>query len=294
VVASVRLPANADPGLAARLRAVRYVYTDLDGTLLGPGGSIFTSPGGGLTLDPAATLVAGLGAGLEVVPISGRNKWQLLGDVRLLGLDDYIAEAGCLIVRDRMKEEIPVAGGFGPGEGSVFDRILSSGALELLAREFPGRIEPHDPWNEDRDFSHVLRGNVNLARANSALTTLDLPISLIDNGIIHPRSHTLAGVDEIHAYHLLPAGAGKAGALALDLSLRRATPAEAIAVGDSASDLELASHVEAFFLVANGARDESLAARAARLDNVYVTAGEMGLGWAEAVRSVLHARTARD
>ncbi len=275
--------------LAPSLRRVRFVYSDLDGTLLGPGGSIFTAPGGDLTLEVAQALLAALDAGLEIIPVSGRNKWQLLDDVRLLGLRDYIAEAGCLIVHDRLATQIPVLDGYQEG-GSVFEGISRSGAIERLTEAFPDRIEAHTPWNGNRDCSHILRGNVDVQAANQLLAELKPDVRLVDNGIIHPRVHTLdPSIEQIHAYHLLPAGASKARALVRDLELRGAEPREAIAIGDSASDLQLAEAVGSFFLVRNATRDKAVLQSASELRNTYVTEKEMGLGWAEVIREVLGA-----
>lgn len=276
--------------LAPLLQRIKYVYTDLDGTLLGPGGSVFRSADGSLTLEPAAALIEALDAGLEIIPVSGRNKYQLLDDVRILGLSDYVAEAGCLIVHNRLEEEWTCVGDFPAGDGTIYDRIVASGAAELLFDAFPGRLEYHLPWTGQRECSHMLRGNVDLERARALLASIDLPLKLIDNGIIRPRRHALVGVDEVHAYHLLPLASSKPDAVSRDLDLRGAAAAEAVAIGDSASDLELCGEVAAFFLVANALADEPVARKAATYANVFVTQGEMGMGWAEAVRAIVAAK----
>jgi len=265
------------------------IYTDLDGTLLGPGGSVFWDATGAPTLEPARALLDALNAGLSVVPVSGRNKLQLLNDVRILGLRDYIAEAGCLIVHDRLERQWRVIGDFPETDGTISDAIVAAGADELLFRAFPGRIEYHTPWTGQRECSLLLRGNVDLAEAQEALAPVELPLKLIDNGIIRPKNHTLVGIETVHAYHLLPAASSKPAAVREDLALRSLTSSRAVAIGDSLSDLEIAGEVGAFFLVANALADEAIAEAAASLDNVFVTGGMMGLGWAEAVRAVLDA-----
>ncbi|MBA2529358.1 MAG: HAD hydrolase family protein, partial [Euzebyales bacterium] len=76
-------------GLRSHLRALppaRVVYTDLDGTLLGPGGSLLTGPDGRPSARAATALVRAAEAGLTVVPVSGRRRQQLVNDARLLGL----------------------------------------------------------------------------------------------------------------------------------------------------------------------------------------------------------------
>lgn len=280
-----RLSESKD-ALAPLLSRTRLLYTDLDGTLLGPGGSVFSSAEGTLTLEPAAALVEAIRAGIDIVPISGRNKFQLLDDVRMLALRDYIAEAGCLIVHDRMAEEWQCVGGFPVVDGlTVYETIVASGAAKLLFDTFPGRLEHHTPWSGHRQCSHIFRGNVNIGEVAFTLEAIDLPLTLIDNGIIRPRHHTLVGVDEVHAYHLLPRGASKPTALREDLRLRGVDAGDVVAIGDSSSDLELSEEVAAFFLVRNGLNDDAVLERAAR-DNVFVTDGEMGIGWAQAVRLI--------
>src|SRR5690625_6541164 len=80
--------------------AIRVVYTDLDGTMLGPAGSLLTGPDGSPSLAAAQALVKAADAGLSVVPVSGRQADLLWHDARILGLDSGIAEAGSVIIRD--------------------------------------------------------------------------------------------------------------------------------------------------------------------------------------------------
>ncbi|MBN1528088.1 MAG: hypothetical protein JW895_03450, partial [Thermoleophilaceae bacterium] len=62
--------------------AVRCVYTDLDGTLLGRGASLFHTADGDFTLLPARALEACHRAGAEVVIKSGRRRAQVMEDAR--------------------------------------------------------------------------------------------------------------------------------------------------------------------------------------------------------------------
>ena len=92
----VRRLTEAGPDLDAALSKVDTLYTDLDGTLLGPGGCLFSTADGGRTLASAHALVDATAAGIDVVPVSGRNKYQLFDDCRILGLRHYVAEVGAL------------------------------------------------------------------------------------------------------------------------------------------------------------------------------------------------------
>ena len=84
----------------------------------------------------------------------------------------------------------------------------------------------------------------------------------------------------------MPRGLTKGTGVARDLARRGLTAADAVAIGDSASDLAMAPVVGRCWLVANGARVPAVAAAAEAL-GVRTTRGAMGLGWAEAVRAAL-------
>src|SRR5919107_1162644 len=74
---------------------LRCVYTDLDGTLLGRGASLFRDADGNFTLLPAPPPEACPPAGRQGVLHPGRRKAQVMEDARLLGQAAYIYEVGC-------------------------------------------------------------------------------------------------------------------------------------------------------------------------------------------------------
>ena len=87
--------------LKERLARVRYVFTDLDGTMLAPGSCALTDAAGNPSLDLVTTLVDLKRAGIEVIPCSGRNRSMLHEDSRVFGLNSYIGEMGGLLMLDR-------------------------------------------------------------------------------------------------------------------------------------------------------------------------------------------------
>jgi hypothetical protein len=283
------------PDLASRLARAKVLYTDLDGTLLGRGASLLKDGSGQPSLD-AATAVVELGrAGLTVVICSGRSARQLVEVTRILGWDDCIAELGTVRSYGRGARKVYDVG-LWPADATLrgetpYEAIVRVGALDRLREAFPGLIEYHDPWHLDREVTHVLRGNVPLAAAQSLLDELALPVSLVDNGIIHPPRHTLVGVDEVHAYHLVPAGVSKPRAILADLAERGITPDEAIAIGDSAADVAMADAVGLMVAVRNGLDDPVLTAHAlARAEGaVAATRGSHGAGWRELAEAWLAA-----
>jgi hydroxymethylpyrimidine pyrophosphatase-like HAD family hydrolase len=222
--------------------AIRCVYTDLDGTLLGRGASLFRTAGGDFTLLAARALEACHRAGAEVVIKSGRRRAQVMEDARLLGQSAYIFEVGSGIVIDG--ELTFLTGELQPRDGVTIHRqIEQSGAPALLLEHYAGRLEPHSPWHVDREVSHLFRGRIDAGEANELLAARGHGgLRLVDNGAIGP---------EAHAFHLIPAAASKAGAVRAHMRARGYAPDECIGVGDSREDLEVAADVGRFFLVAN-------------------------------------------
>jgi hydroxymethylpyrimidine pyrophosphatase-like HAD family hydrolase len=88
-------------------------------------------------------------------------------------------------------------------------------------------------------------------------------------------------------YHLMPRGISKGAAIAWDLERRGLTPADAVAIGDSVSDLEMAPAVDRLWITANGATVDGMADLLAAVPNVTVTDAPMGEGWAQAVLASL-------
>jgi hydroxymethylpyrimidine pyrophosphatase-like HAD family hydrolase len=287
---------DAHPLAAGALARASILYTDLDGTLLARGARLLADAAGEPWLGAAEAVVALNRAGLTCVVCSGRNRWQLMEVSRLLGWDSYIAEVGCVTVPGRGEEPIYYTGSWGPSalrEGETpYEAITRVGSLEALTRAFPDRIEEHAPWHLNREATHVLRGNVVLAEAQSVLDTLELPVRIVDNGIVHPPRHTLEGVDEVHAYHLIPDGVHKSDAITRDLTRRGLGRADALSVGDSATDVEMADAVGLGVLVANALDDARVVEAARARDNVAVTRRPRSEGWAELASAWLTARSA--
>jgi hydroxymethylpyrimidine pyrophosphatase-like HAD family hydrolase len=101
----------------------------------------------------------------------------------------------------------------------------------------------------------------------------------------------MPGIAVAHAYHLIPAAASKARAVARHMQARGYRAEECIAVGDSREDMEVAPVVGAFWLVANAVeRDPDLAFEAERRAGVRMASGAYGAGVYEAVVTTLAER----
>jgi len=257
------------------LPPVQVLYTDLDGTLLGPGGSLLTAPDGNPSLRTAAALVAAREAGVTVVPVSGRRHLTLAADARLMGLRDAIAEAGTVVIRDG---EVSLVWGEAPTvEGETPREVLArSGALDALLSAFPDDLRVFLPWDEGRIGEFLLHGRVDVASANRVVAEAAAPWAcLVDNG----RASSAWDGREARAYHLLPRGTGKARAVAADLAARGVSPERAMAVGDSLEDLTMAAVVGSYVQVANGHGEVA--------GNAFTVPDAMGHGFADAVDALL-------
>jgi phosphoglycolate phosphatase len=248
---------------------IRCVYTDLDGTLLGEGASLFRTAEGEFTLLAARALEACHRAGVEVVIKSGRRRAQVMEDARLLGQSSYIFEVGAGLVVDG--EATFLTGDFQPRDGeTVHDQIAATGAPELLLRRYEGRLEYHAPFHLGREVSHVFRGLVDAREASELLEAEGhSALRLVDNGEIGPSTHT---------FHLIPAAVSKARAVAAHMRARGYAREECIGVGDSREDLDVAGVVGRLFLVANAVAGDTSA-----FANVERTEAAMSEGFYEAV-----------
>jgi hypothetical protein len=260
------------------------VYTDIDGTLVGPRGCFFLSADGQYTLKPARTLIKALEKEIDIVLVSGRNIKQLMDDARLLGLKNYIGEMGAQIVHNQGQKIIIDVGDFPLTEGSAYKTMLKNGVLDLIFSSFPKKIEHHEPWSDYRECTAVLRGQVDADEVNRLLVANGFTnLKLVDNGRIERESDAL-DVKEMHAYHLIPAGVSKEGGVAKDRNLRKIPKNNCIAIGDAEADLAFASEVGAFFMVHNGLVDNShLAEKLLHTPNVFICDKSMGEGWAQAL-----------
>jgi predicted mannosyl-3-phosphoglycerate phosphatase (HAD superfamily) len=277
----------------APLSPARIVYTDLDGTMVGPRGSFWHTEGGELTAEPATALLELHRAGIPLVLVSGRTFPQVIEAAGIFAADGAIAELGSLVswkggrATHQLTGELP-AEYAGQTPMSVMAEL---GVVEQLLAAHPGRLEWHAPWHASHEGDALLRGWVGDPLAVDAwLAERGWGwLTLKDNGAI-PARHRLGLAPEgelARIFHLMPRGLSKGAAIAWDLERRGLPPEDAVAIGDSVSDLEMAPAVGRLWITANGAAVDGMAGLLDAVPNVSVTAGAMGEGWAEAVRASL-------
>ncbi|HLJ03140.1 MAG TPA: hypothetical protein VKT31_06850 [Solirubrobacteraceae bacterium] len=268
---------------------MQCLYVDLDGTLLGRGAALLRGGDGRFSASAVRALEACWRADVEVVLYSGRRQGSVFECSRLIGSSAYIFELGCGLVMDGELEWL--TGGVIPDPelGTIFDQIERSGAPRLLLERYAGRLEYHTPWSIGREISHLFRGGIDLDDAHAALAQAGLDwLRLVDNGIIHEHAERMPEIEIVHAYHLVPAVASKARAVARHMQARGYDRASCIAVGDSREDMEAANVVGTFWLVANALeRDPSLAADLEAYRRVRVAEEGYGAGVYEAVVATL-------
>jgi hydroxymethylpyrimidine pyrophosphatase-like HAD family hydrolase len=266
---------------------LRAVYCDLDGTLVGLGGSLLHDGEGGISTAGARAAEACLRAGVELVLTSGRRRETVQQPARLIGQPSFVYESGAVVVLDG--EEHWLTGDFTPDdERTTHDLVEETGAPALLLEHFAGRLEYHDPWHRGRTVSHLFRGHVDALEADALLAEHGLEeLRLVDNG--GAEGARMEGIDSPRAYQLVPRAVSKAAGVAFHRRARGYAAQECIAVGDSREDLGMAEVVERFWLVANALeRDPTLSDALA--PNVRVAAGRHGDGVYEAVVTELAER----
>lgn len=262
--------------------SIRAVYTDLDGTMVGPRGCFFRAEGGATTLEPAQALVDLHDAGITLVLVSGRTRPQLVEAAAIFGAEGFIGELGAIVGWQRGFESQILRGSM----PEHYDRVPEELLLELV-RAHPGRLELHTPWHTGREVDVMLRGAIDVVKVDAWLVDQGFGwLSMRDNGLI-PAS-LMRDLDEHpHIYHLVPDGVSKGEAVAWDLARRGLARHQAIAIGDSSSDLAMAPHVARLHVVANGARHVEVSSVLGAYDNVVVEKGAVGAGWTSAVRAAI-------
>jgi hypothetical protein len=270
----------------------RIVYTDLDGTMVGPRGSFWHTAQRELTEDPASALLELHRAGIALVLVSGRTFEQVIEAARIFAADGAIAELGATVAWDagrgvhRLRGELPLEF----GDRTPMAAMAELGVAERLLAAYPGRLEWHAPWHTTHEADALLRGRVDPLAVDAWLDSQGVGwLTLKDNGALPATSRMTLDPDPLppRVYHLMPRGISKGAAIAWDLERRGLCPDDAVAIGDSVSDLEMAPAVGRLWITANGAAVDGMADLLAAVPNATATGAPMGEGWAQAVRASL-------
>ena len=173
----------------------------------------------------------------------------------------------------------------------VIIRDADTGALvrEGRAPHPPGtEVHPDEWWKALQDAIGQAGGLDDVAAVSVGAQQHGSVLLDADGGVVRPALEQMAGLEVVHAYHLIPARASKARAVARHMQARGYGRGDCIAVGDSREDLDAASVVGAFWLVANALeRDASLGSSLAGRAGVRVASEPYGAGVYEAVMTTL-------
>lgn len=280
----------------ASFSRVSTVYTDLDGTMLGPGGTILTDADGTPSVRLPLYLEALDAAGIDVVIATGRNRAQVIEIARVLHLRHFIGELGGYNQYGFGSDRVAF---FNHGLWPAFDEgnpptktMDELGIIDHLCSLYPGRCVRY-PLNiiNAREVSVLVLGSFDVHEAAEAVSLPEYPVNIIDNGEVAYSDKSLDIDEGIHIYHVLPKGISKGEAIRADLAYRHIDPSTTIAIGDSCGDIPMGDACGRFVLTGNGASAPEVVAEMTRHDmEVYATKGRTIDGWVEFASALLFAR----
>lgn len=295
------LPADPAGDVRERLARVRYVFTDLDGTMLAPGSCALHGNDGAPSLALVSALVELARAGIEVIPCSGRNRTMLQEDARVLGFNSYIGEMGGLLMLDLKGNHWEYFTGslpYDPSSGLTPHQVIErSGVCEKILARWPHFIEYHNDMANGYKYREVtvgMRGEVPDEEAQAILDESGMGLVWANNGYLthvsRPTTLELPEGVSGRAFNILPAGIDKGKAVARFCELRGIAREETLAIGDAMSDCLMAEHVGTFVLVENGLKNPDAAAFLEGCNNAFVARGRIIDGWSSMAQSLLAAR----
>ena len=289
--------------LAERLRKVRYVITDADGTMFTGAKATVNTAG-----EPSAELIETLGeltkAGVGVIPCPGRNRAMIQEDARVLGFPGWIAEmGGVLCTRQSSNPEWHYFTGTMPYDEASgktpHDVICETGVIDEMLARWPGHLETyHDNGIgfEYREVTVALRGDAPEDDIQDMLDHSGLPLYLSDNGMVDHISGASelvcdhARPEGIHTYHITPAGVSKGSGILRFIELAGLEPDEVLGAGDSPADCVIADAVGTFLFMCNGLGHERAEEELAARDNILISTKRATDGWVAAMRGLLAAK----
>lgn len=292
--------------LARRLSRVRYVISDVDGTMYARGGKALTTADGRPSAELPITLVALREAGIEVIPCTGRSRAMVREDARTLDLNGWIAELGGVLctVQASQSTWCYFTGDmdYDPSCGKTpHDIIMDNGVIQRILDRWHGHVEMLNDNGKGYAYREVnvgMRGIIDVEEAQDMLDACGLPLYLTDNGILnHISGECLLDADcprdRLHGYHVLEKGLSKGTGVARFIELKGWDPSEVLGAGDSPADIEMAGFVGTFLFMRSGLANPGAAEELALHDNIIVSNHDTTDGWCECMRAVLAAKGLR-
>ena len=298
--ASRVLNENLTDELREKLANVKYIFTDLDGTMLTHGKATLASDGtpSGKLIDTLCELKK---EGIQVIGCSGRNRSMLFEDARLLNMDGWIAEMGGILCLDNTSNpewhyftaEMP----FNEDKyATPHDEICASGLLDEIIEAFPGEVETyHDNGIgfEYREVTIALRSSVEHSVLQDMIDKKGLALEVSDNGYVRKISgDTILDCDRdnpqgVHTYHINPRGLDKGVAVERFIEVKGWDKAQTLSSGDSPADIEMGKYTELFFFMNNGLDHPEAIRGIESLENAYVSSYPSTDGWVDAMNTLI-------
>ena len=285
-----------DEKAQASLADVNTIYTDLDGTLLAPGGKLVTNFAGEPSTEIVEALVAVKRADIRLVVVTGRSRIQGNEFIRMLDADAFIGEMGTTL---QLRDAGPLSVEYDTGTfeydserfATPHEAIEATGAVEALIARYPGRIERNFPRGLYRDVTHAMRGYLDVDEVNAFFAESGYDLAFEDNGMFFTTRGLELDPDlcpEIHGYHIVPANTSKALAVKRDMERNGLRREQTVSIGDGYGDVEMGRYTGAFVMMRNGLRNERNIAGASTLPcPVLLTNGICCDGWVEFARTLL-------
>ena len=291
-------PIDSDAAREA-LAGVTTIYTDLDGTLLAPGGKLTTNFAGEPSTEIVEALVAVKRAGIRLVVVTGRSRIQGNEFIRMLDADAFIGEMG---TTKQLRDTDPLNIEYDTGTfeydheryATPHEAIEATGAVEALIARFPGRVERNFPRGLYRDVTHAMRGYVDVDEVNEFFRSEGFELAFEDNGMFFTTKGLELDPDlcpEVHGYHIVPANTSKALAVKRDMERHGLRRRDTVSIGDGYGDVEMGNYTGSFVMMRNGLRNERNIRGAAELPcPVLLTESKCCDGWVEFARALLASR----
>lgn len=287
--------------LRERLARVRYMFTDLDGTMMGPGSSVLANASGEPSLDLVRTLLELRQAGVQVVPCSGRNRAMMREDTRLLGLNAFIGEMGGIVMTDLSHdtwEYFTAEMAFDPACGLTPHEVIEqTGLCEAFITRYPGMLEYHNDMSagyKHREVTIGLRGEIPDEEAIALLDASGMALDWADNGFLNyisaPTTLRLPEGVRGRAFNVMPKGLNKGRGIGRFCEILGIPREETLGIGDAASDFLMADYTGMFIMVENGLADPGAEEFLATHPEAVVAPGRIVDAWVAGMRSLLEAK----
>lgn len=286
--------------LRERLARVRYVFTDLDGTMMGPNSTVLANASGEPSLDFVQTLIDLKQAGVAVVPTSGRNRAMMREDTRLLGLNAFISEMGGIVMTDLSHdtwEYFTAEMEYDPSCGLTPHEVIEqTGLCEAFITRYPGMLEYHNDMSasyKHREVTIGLRGEIPDEEAIALLDASGMALDWADNGFLNyisaPTTLELPEGVRGRAFNVMPKGLNKGRGIERFCEIMGIPREETLGIGDAASDFLMADYTGSFIMVENGLKDPGAEEFLASHENALVAPGRTVDAWVAGMRSLLAA-----